>query len=321
MTGPSKPPAPQTAIEKVDELTELVVLEVLAAFRNEPPEWVQWGLGKLVTPAARKFARLLVAFNTAAENGGPAAGCQHMFPYFFDQLEVQGQEKIPGKGPLILASNHPGGMDFVAIGGLAGRDDIQVITDDIAMLRRLPAVREHLILMPSEPREQFRALKTALDHLEKGGVLLLFPTGSIDPDPHYFRNPREHLQRWSKSLEFFVRKVPETQIQPVIVSQAIGERFLFRNPLVKLQQRRTDRQRLAEFLQVMNMVFLKGRRFNLKVRFGDVLQFQGREKESLPEFYQHIKVSAEQLLDEHLKQYPPVRQELWLEKAARFRNK
>ena len=305
---------------QVKTLTSLVVQEILAAFRNNPPVWVQQIMAAVLKFPAKKFARLLAEFDIVADNKGPVAACRHMFSYFFDHLEVVGQEKIPMQGPLILASNHPGGMDFVALGGLAGRDDIQVITDDVAMLRRLPAVREHLIMMPSEPREQFRALKTALDHLEKGGMLLLFPTGSIDPDPHYFRNAQEHLQRWSKSLEFFVRKVPEVKIQPIIVSEAIGERFLFNNIFVKRQVRRVDRQRLAEFLQVMNMVFLKGRRFNLKVLFGDVMQYQGTGKEDLSAFYEQIKINAERLLEQHLIQFPAVRQELWPEKAARFRN-
>ena len=107
---------------------------------------------------------------------------------------------------------------------------------------------------------------------------------------------------------------------PVISSQAIGENFLFHNPLVKMQKIRVDRQRLAEFLQVMNMVFFRGSRFRLKISFGEVLTSAGENKEAAAAFYESIKEKAEKLLDAHLAAFPARRQVLWTEKPKHFRS-
>jgi len=306
--------------EQVNHLTPMVVDVILDAVRNEPGECLKRLIAAVMKFPARKFTRLLLEFDAALKYVGVSSACEHIYPYFFDDMVVQGVENVPKEGPLILASNHPGGLDFISIAGHAKRDDLKVIASDVDFLRELPEGRKSLINMPDDPRSQFKALKEALKHLEQGGMLILFPTGLIDPDPKYFRNAKEHIERWSKSLEIFVRKVSEVQIQPIIVSEAIGERFLFKHPLVKAQKRRIDRQRLAEFLQVMNMVFFKGSRFNLKISFGEVMRYHGNGRDGLTAFYQQIKLNAVQLLDRHMMQFPATRQELWIEKEPRFKS-
>jgi hypothetical protein len=215
-------------------------------------------LGFLLKPAARRFTRFLVEFDLSSKYLGADGASRRVFPMFFDDLQVRGAEKIPATGPLILAANHPGGMDFVAITGRSGRDDLKIISSEVDFLKKLPEGRRYMIDLPNDARARFTALKEALAHLQNGGMLLLFATGSIDPDPYYFANAKDHLARWSQSLELFLRKVPGLQVMPVISSQAIGENFLFRNPLVKMQKIRVDRQRLAEFGQVITQIMKPG---------------------------------------------------------------
>jgi 1-acyl-sn-glycerol-3-phosphate acyltransferase len=305
----------------VAALTPLVVEEILRAVKklNRSGRMAAL-LRRLLTPAARRFTRILVEFDTSSKYLGADGASRRVFPLFFTQMAVRGADNIPRSGPLILAANHPGGMDFIAIAGHAGRDDLKIISSEVDFLQRLPEARRYLIDLPDDARARFAALKEALAHLQQGGMLLLFPTGSIDPDPHYFSNPVEHIGRWSQSLEVFLRKVPGLQVVPVISSQAIGEVFLFRNPLVQAQKTRVDRQRLAEFLQVMLMVFLHGPRFRLKVSIGKSLRAEGGSPADAAAFYAALKASAEALLADHLAAFPPARQVLWTEKPKRFRS-
>jgi len=302
------------------EISPMVVAEILKAMKLKAESTTAHLLTPLLRPSALQFTRLLVEFDLASKYSGATGASQRMLPHFFDDLEVRGAEQTPASGPLILAANHPGGMDFIAIAAHAGRDDLKVITSEVGFLQALPHGQKFMIPLPNDARARFGALKEAIRHLENGGTLLLFPTGSIDPDPYYFANAAAHIERWSQSLEVFTRKVPQVNIQPIITSHAIRERLLFNNLLVQRQKTRVDRQRLAEFLQVMQMVLLRGERFHLKISFGEALRMAEGGSESTQDFYARIKQSAHALLAEHLRLHPPVRQAVWAEQKAHFRS-
>ena len=304
----------------VKDLYPLVMKEVLWALKMNDHPLAQWLFKILMSLPVKKFTKILVELENAVAVGGPAYGGRKMFPYFFDDLRAVGTEKIPQEGPLILAANHPGGMDFVAEIGLGNRDDIVAIASDVNFLRPLPVVSQHLASVTKDPKTRFTALKTTIRHLQDGGTLLLYPSGSIDPDPQFFRNAKEHLSRWSRSLEVYLKKVPEVKIVPIITSNVLNERFLF-NPLVMKQTYRLERQRAAEFLQTINMMFLKGRRLDLQISFGDPLRFVdlvGGDTEMLRQAKMKIQTAAEALFDEHMKIFPATRSELWPEKEAVF---
>jgi hypothetical protein len=101
------------------------------------------------------------------------------------------------------------------------------------------------------------AVRQGIRHLRAGGALLLFASGGIDPDPAIMPGAREALLRWSHSLEIFLRSVPSTQVVVVIASHVLERRFL-RSPWRYLRQARMDRQRIAEFLQVIRQMVSPG---------------------------------------------------------------
>ncbi len=71
------------------------------------------------------------------------------------------------------------------------------------------------------------------------------------------------LDRWSRSLEIILRKVPETLLVPTIVSGVLDPAF-FKNPLTRL--RKDWRQRkLAEVIQILQQIVLN-RKFDLMPR-------------------------------------------------------
>jgi len=169
-------------------------------------------------------------------------------------------------------------------------------------------------------KTRFSVLKETIHHLQAGGCLLIYPSGSIDPEPQYFTNAKDHIKRWSRSLEVFIKKVPDLTIVPIITSNVLHEKFLF-NKVVMTQKYRMDRQRAAEFLQTLNMMFFKGERINLNMSFGSPIRFEGwdlNDRANLQQAKLQVQEAAEALFDEHMLKYPATRSELWLEKEAVF---
>jgi hypothetical protein len=93
---------------------------------------------------------------------------------------------------------------------------------------------------------------------------MLFPTGILDPDPAILPGAEKALEKWSKSLEIFLRSVPETRVLITIVSGVLAPECL-RHPLTKLRRTFWHQQRIAEYIQVSHMMFSQ-RRFDLTPR-------------------------------------------------------
>lgn len=306
----------------VKDLHPLIMDEIVWALRLRNRPVTQFLIRMFFTLPARKFTRIVVELENAVAKGGPVNGAQQIYKYFFNEMKVSGTEGIPKEGPLILAANHPGGMESVAQIMYSGRNDLRVISSDVNFLRPLPAVTDCLLPITNEVKTRFSALKSAVQHLQAGGALLIYPSGSIDPEPRYFANAKEHIKRWSRSLEVFIKKVPDLSVVPVITSNVLHEKFLF-NKLVLTQKFRMDRQRAAEFLQTLNMMFLKGRRIDLEMSFGEPIRFPGIDrslKDSIHQAKIYLQEAAEALFDEHIRKFPPLRSEMWLEKDPVFQN-
>ena len=233
-------------------------------------------------------------------------------------MQVGFQTDVPKEGPLLIAANHPGAMDFVALTEQVNREDIKIVANDIDILKAIPASREYLIFTSNAAQDKFSALRASVKHLESGGALLIFPSGVIDPDPHFFSNAINHIDRWSESIEIFLRKIPDLQVLPAIVSNAIKEEFLF-NWFTRSFQGRMERMRTAEFLQVLSLLGDKKNRIELKISFGEVLQFgKARDRVQITQSYETIKLNAQSLMQQHLLQYPAARQVVWAERPPKF---
>jgi len=111
-------------------------------------------------------------------------------------------------------------------------------------------------------------VRQAIRHLREGGALLLFARGNIDPDPAFMQDADVELTAWSRSLEIFLRSVPQTQVVTSIVSHILHPAYMY-HPVTWLRHRRRDRQRLAMMLQVIQQML--GKKLDLvpRVSFGE----------------------------------------------------
>lgn len=282
----------------VATLTRLINNEVIQAMGLSPEGWAGQGLQPLLARATRRFSEIFAKTDSIIGEQGLVAGARWLLLNLVREFKVRGVQNIPGAGPLVIASNHPGTVDSVTILASARREDLKIIASAIPFLQNLKHVSEHLIYLPKDDAQgRMLVVREAIRHLEQGGALLLFARGGIDPDPSFMANAEQELMRWSRSLELFLRSVPRTRVVTSIVSHVIEPGYM-RHPFTWLQRARPDRQRLAMMLQIIQQMLGKKLDIVPHVSFGEVINPQpaGAAEQSL----QRIIESARRLMRSHL---------------------
>lgn len=248
--------------------------------------------------AALRFSKLAVELDRRVQRQGIMAGARWLLERFVTGFEASGTELIPAQGPLIIASNHPASYDGLVISACVPRADYKVIIGDIPFFRHLPHVSGCAIFSPA-PRDVFGRMQTvrhAIRHLKSGGALLIFPRGGIEPEPAFMPKPDAEFHKWSRSLEVFIKNVPETQVLVTAVSNVISKK-VFHHPITWLRKARPDRQRLAFIYQFVRQTLSGKELFGLRPRvtFGELLGGENH-KTVLAE----IEQSARRTLARHL---------------------
>lgn len=225
--------------------------------------------------AARRVADLGAGLDRVVGEGGLPAGARWLLPNFVKSHSARGAETIPAEGPLIIVSNHPAGVDSFVISSYVNRADYKAIIDDIPFFERLPHLRERVFIAPVDdaPSARIRTVRETLRHLKSGGSLLLFARGGIEADPDFMPEPDGEFDQWSRSLEIFLERVPETRVLITIVSGVISPATM-NSPLARLRRERPDRQRIAFLTQLARQVLSGKELFGLtpRVTFGEVIE-------------------------------------------------
>ena len=164
-------------------LSKLLKLEYLDRFCDETRQTAS-GLGFL----ADFFNRLGISLDVSADD----------------------LSRIPLKGAVVAVANHPFGMmeGAALIWRLAQvRPDVRFLANE--MLAALPEIRPWLILVnpfggESANRTNRRGLREALEWLEHGGMLAIFPAGEVSHV--HFRHPGIHDPAWNRAAAALVRR-------------------------------------------------------------------------------------------------------------------
>ena len=208
----------------------------------------------LMRPLVRRFTGIVRAFDDRVGAAGLAAASAWVLARLAGGLQVAGAAHIPARGPLLVLANHPGMTDTAALfASLHTRPDLRVIARDRPFLRVLPhAVANLILLSDTDDNSRVRALYAGVKHLRRGGALLTFPAGEIEPDPAVagVRPAVDALQAWSDSSAWMARAAPQTRIVTAVVSQVVSTRAL-RHPLTRLRRDAADREKLAAALQIL----------------------------------------------------------------------
>ena len=248
--------------------------------------------------AAQRFSKLALGLDQEIAQQGSMAGMRWLLPHFVAGCEARGEDFIPETGPLLIVSNHPASYDGMVISAYVSRPDYKIIIGEIQPYRYLPHISRHVIFSPPVKNTfgRMQTVRNAIQHLKSGGALLIFPRGGIEPDPAFMPDPDAEFSRWSRSLEIFLQRVPQTRVLVTIVSGVIAPAAM-RHPITWFRKARPDRQRLAFIYQIMRQVLSGMELFGLEARvtFGELLSSNNRQ-----DVLAEIERSARKTLMQHL---------------------
>ena len=237
-------------------------------------------LGWLFYLPTWRFARIMAEVDAEVGRAGAGAGCHKALEALGVQAEVRGHENIPASGPAVILANHPGAYDSMALGACVPRLDFKAIVGETRFYHALLNIHPNLIYVSDDPAKSMVALRQAVEHLNRGGILLQFGSGLIEPDPAIRSVGDKVFEKWSPSLEIMLRKVPETKVVPAIASGVLLEHFAS-HPLTHLRQGEMDKRRLAEFIQVIQqLLFPRSVNARPQISFGPAMTLSNLEAES-----------------------------------------
>ena len=204
----------------------------------------------LCAPFALELTRLGIKMESMIARDGHLQGASKWLVEIAARaLQVRGAENVPATGPVLFLGNHAGLGDAHALLAASPRTDTQVLANNFGILPGLQEMHRHVIVV--DKRAPYLAMRQSLRHLRGGNSLLIFPRGEIEDDPALdLDSAQASLSEWSRSIELFVRHVPDLTVMPCAVGGVISRRAL-RNPVVRQYQDKDKRHFLAATFQMM----------------------------------------------------------------------
>lgn len=268
----------QEELERVAIFREKIIKEIFHAFGLTRDTIANGAARRLLGPLfkypAGQMGRIAARADEAALTSGISGGARRVLPDFSMQVSARGAEKIPQEGPLLVVSNHPGGLDAIALLSSISRKDVNVVISDVPFTRAFEAAGRHFVYTPRHAAGRMAALKASVGRLRKGEALLIFPHGEVEPDPEISPPPvaAAAVGGWSRSIELMLRKVPETRLMAAIASGVVMPRFA-RSFLTKIRRSAPRRQKVAEVLQFIRQMVRPGSvMLNVRLSFADPVE-------------------------------------------------
>ena len=277
--------------------------ELVRAFGLPKTAWSQRSMAWLFHGLIEEFALGGQAFDqiVAAQGLQPAAAW--LLERFCTRRTACGLETIPSAGPLLVVSNHPGTIDVLLLQASLPRPDVKHISNDIPFLQCLPATSAHLIYgaRTNDVYKRMAAVRLGIRHLQAGGALFIMGTGQIDPDPEVYPDAAASLERWSPSIELFLKQVPATQVLVAVASGVLSPRWAY-HPITWLRKEPRRKRLLAEIAQLAHQAFFPRLRYlSPHLTFAPPLRLPELQRESSsPQVLPIIITHAKTLLAQHM---------------------
>ena len=242
----------------VNAITRILSGEMFRALGFSNDGWIARTFRPLIWKPIQRFSEIAAGFDQIVSDEGFQEASKWILPNFVEKVQVAGATTIPQKGPLIIAANHPGAFDTLVIASNMPRSDVKIIVNiPLPFIQKLPSTQAHFLHAPRDPHVRIGVVRSALRHLKNGGALLLFASGGIDPDPATMSGAKEELNKWSDSLQLFLRRVPQTKLQIAMISGILPRKFVD-HTFTHFRAQRSDKQRISEFFLVIRQMLSPG---------------------------------------------------------------
>lgn len=222
---------------------------------------------------AQTFARHTAEYDKTVGDMGIVAGGWNLTRRYDQDLRIVGADRIP-ESAFLAVSNHPGMTDTVALFAALNRDDLRIIALDRPFLNSLPHTTSHLFYVYDDPARRMSLVRQVSAHLKKGGAVLTFPAGHIEPDPDIYPGAVESLSDWTDSVGVFIRMAPEAAILPVLVRNVVARKYA-NHWLLNIKKTKEEKEKLAAALQLLGMVIFNEKPVTVTVQIGNPIYAEG----------------------------------------------
>jgi len=244
--------------EEIHALRQYLTDEIIIAFGLKKTIVTRRAFDFFFNRITTRLSTICVLTDRKISSEGFPAATGWMAGHWIRETRTRGAESVPAKGPLLVVSNHVGAYDILVVPSQISRRDIKIIASDTPFFKSLPNASQHMIYASEEPGNRMAAARHGITCIKEGGALLLFGTGLIDPDPAIYPQAESEIGNWSRSIDLFLRQVPQAQVVICILSGIVLPRWAH-SPLTWLRRIHWQKRRIAEYGQVIEQLLFPGK--------------------------------------------------------------
>lgn len=239
-----------------DSLTRIVLEDIKTSANFKKRKIISWMIDTFGYRPAGWLAELLERIDDQLNETTLCETAGRAIQSFSDGLVVNNQGAIPVYGPLLVVANHPGLADILGVVASLKREDVKIVAQQKGFMRVLRNINRHILTIEPDSTFKLNVIREVIHALKDGMAVIIFPSGSLEPDPAIVPGAVESLQGWSDSIDVFLNKVPETQLLPLLVSNVLTEKA-WNSRFAKLGRNQKRRQQFASVVQFIAQRFSK----------------------------------------------------------------
>ena len=157
------------------EVETYLIDEIFRATGIQADSLLRKWFGPIFSPFVHRVAQYAVSFDHAVAQNGFQKAAQDIVNSLASEVQTFNSEQIPPEGPLLIAANHPGTFDSLAIASVIPRQDLKIIVGLNPLFYHLPNVRNSFIYSTKDTGGRIETIRSAIRHLNSGGAILNIP--------------------------------------------------------------------------------------------------------------------------------------------------
>ena len=257
-----------------DNYPQLVEEDLLKSYRLKPGSLQYRLMSSLFKKPIIQLAKFLMQLDEHLAGNNVQSMARLAVARLTSGLSMQDEPKNFATGPVLVVANHPGWIDsFAALAGIT-RPDVVFLAGAHPTIDNLPHFKQHLIFVDQQGTvNRAAAIRQVVEQLKANKVVLIFPKGLLEPDPALIPGAKQSILGWNDSVGIFLNKVPETILQPMLISQMVHPQA-WNHCAIRLFKEQRRRQQLAIVLQfALSLRKKSGARWKVQPRvdFGEAL--------------------------------------------------